>query len=183
MLLNRALVGYQWVSIFLTFLAFALAGWIFYQGTRGPIVVREQLGRKEFYEGHPEPLRLTDEDVKSVIEQWIRLRYDWSELDPEEIARSIGPLSTEGLQAKIRELLSKQKAHSPPEQRLAEAVSGIEVSLGEHDAEASFDLILRVNGIPLVVPMQVSFQVEKGTPTRWNPTGLWVNGVVEQEQK
>jgi hypothetical protein len=181
--MNRALLGYKWISILLALLAITLAALAAYQAARSQVVVLERAGQKEFFEGRRAPIQITDDDVKSVIEQWIRLRYEWREYLPEQIARNIGPISTEGLQAKIRDLLIKEKAHSPPEQHLAETVSGIDVKLEDHDASASLDLILRVNGIPLVIPTELSFQVIRDTPSRWNPTGLLVNGVIEKEQK
>lgn len=159
----------------------------FYQATLPPIVVTEKCDGKTFHDGKREALKITDSDVKQFIENWIGLRYNWSEFNPEMIVRNIEPVSTFGFVEKLKEIFGKKKADNSPgnrkDDKLEEMVTNIRVTLSEKDALASFDQILRINGIPLIVPTEVSLQIVKGSPTRWNPLGLYVNGAVEHEEK
>lgn len=161
-----------------------------------PIVVTDSCGEKIFHEGKREQIKITDEDVKAFIVTWISLRYTWKEYDPDKISKSIAPLSTDGLQEKLNAVLGRQKAQNsaPPgsspassqdqrTQKIEESVTNIEVTLTEHDALASFDRIVRINGIPVILPSQVSLQIVQGAATRWNRLGLYVNGIIERENR
>ena len=35
----------------------------------------------------------------------------------------------------------------------------------------------------MVAPMELEFHLIKGRPTRWNPKGLYVNGITQKEIK
>jgi hypothetical protein len=182
-LINQELRLYRGFSYALAVIAIVSMGLTFFEANRNPIMIGADSRGKRYFEGIRQPIKITDDDVKETIEDWIALRYTWDEFDPEKIIRSIAPLTSEGLREKLKDVLEKQNAHSPKEQQLEEQVSRVRVVLGQTDATASFDVVMRINGIPLVVPSEMTIQVIQGSSTRWNPRGLYINGVIDHEQK
>lgn len=165
-------------------LSILLVGLAFYQSSTDPIVVVDKCDEKTFHEGSRQPIKLGDDDIRRFIERWIRLRYTWKSPDSGAMLRAIEPVSTDGFRSKVSEFLAKQKTtQGGKEQQVEESVANIEVALSEKDAIASFDRIVRINGIPIVVPSQVSLQIVQGKINRWNPLGLYVNGALEHEDK
>lgn len=166
-----------------------------YFATANPVVVTESCGEKTFFEGKREKLKITDEDVTTFIERWVTLRYSWSEFNAEKIIKAIAPLTTDGLQERLKDLLGKkapanakagtttQATPALKDQQIAEHVAELQVTLSDHEAVAAFDRIVRINGIPVILPSQVSLQIIQGPVTRWNRLGLYVNGVIEHDEK
>jgi hypothetical protein len=182
-LINQELRLYRCFSYTLVAITLIAMAITFFEANRNPIVISNDNQEKRYFEGRRQPVKITDDDVKATIEDWITLRYTWEAFDAEKIIRNISPLTTEGLREKLKDTLEKQSAHSPKEQQLEEQVSRIQVVLGQSDAEAHFDLVMRINGIPLIVPSEITIQVIQGSATRWNERGLYINGVIEHEQK
>ena len=60
-------------------------------------------------------------------------------------------------------------------------MAGISVQVTKESTIAIFDVVLRVDDIPLIVPTQVALQLVKGVPTEWNPMGLYVNNITIHE--
>lgn len=184
--MNRTLQLYKIVAAGVIAVAVLMALLSFYYATANPVVITERCDSKTFYEGRRQNIQLTDEDVKSFIENWIALRYSWVEFDPNQIIRAIGPVTTNGLQEKLKDQLQKkvvEAAKSGKSQKIEQSVINIKVTLSEKDAVAAFDQIIRINGIPIIVPSEVAFQIIQDGPTKWNPLGLYVNGVLEREEK
>ena len=94
-LINRVLLIYKGAAVGLTAATVLLGGLAVYFATLNPVVVTEECGEKVFHDGRREKLKITDEDVKRFIEQWLAFRYTWREYDAEKISRSVAPLSTE----------------------------------------------------------------------------------------
>ena len=183
-LINRMLLIYKVAAASVSAVALILTGIIFYQAVRGPIVVLDKCDDKSFFQGRYQILKVTEPDVKRFIENWISLRYAWSEFDPDKIIRNIEPWSTQGFTEKLRDLFGKKKkSQDPKPQKIEESVTNIKVNLGDREALATFDQIVRINGIPIVVPSEVSMQIIQGSSTRFNPLGLYVDGLIEHEEK
>lgn len=143
-----------------------------------------QCGEKLFFEGKREDFKITDDDVKRFVESWVKLRYTWTEFDPQKVLDAVGPLSTQDLQNKLKPVLQKTKVDATkPNQKFEITVTNIRVTLAAKEAVASFDTIVRLNGFPIVVPGEVSLEIIQGMPTKWNYLGLYVNGVIEHEVK
>jgi hypothetical protein len=185
-LINRTLQVYRAVAMAIGLVALLTTILAIYHATANPVVVVEKCNAKSFYEGNRTNIKVTDDDVKAFIEGWIRLRYTWTEYDPEKIVRAIAPMTTEGLQEKLKDQLNKKAAEAAKNgkaQKIETSVANIKVTLSDKDAVASFDQIVRINGIPIVVPSEIAFQIVQEIPTQWNPLGLYVNGVLEREEK
>lgn len=184
--MNRTLNIYKISTLGFCGLALILTTLAFYQSTADPVVVLEKCGNRIVQEGKREALQVTDSDVVDFIEQWVRLRYTWTSAAPDKVLRAIEPISTKGLQSKLADTLAKRQAKQTPgqkEQKIEEIATNVRVTLTEKEALAAFDRIVRINGIPIVIPSEVSLQITEGRRTHWNPFGLYVNGVLEHEER
>lgn len=183
-LLNRTLLVYKAAAGGLSLLSMLLVCLAFYLASSDPIVVLEKCQDKVFIESSREPLKLTDDDIRRFISQWVKLRYTWKWSDMPAVLRAIEPVSTEGFRERIKDYLGKKQGQpGAKDQQVEESVANIEVTVTEKDATASFDRIVRINSIPIVIPSQVSLQIVQGRTNKWNPLGLYVNGIIEHEDK
>lgn len=117
-LINRILIVYKVAALGLAATTLLMGALAFYHSTASPIVVIQQCGEKFFAKGNREKPKITDDDLKRFIENWISLRYNWNEFDPEKIIQSIAPISTGGFQAKLSEILGKKKSENTKDQRI-----------------------------------------------------------------
>lgn len=62
-------------------------------------------------------------------------------------------------------------------------VGEINVSVTDKEVVAQFDRVIRLKGLPLISVTQISLQILKDSPNKWNPLGLYVNGLIEHEVK
>jgi hypothetical protein len=183
-LINKVLMIYKITAIGVTGVALAMTALAFYHATANPVVVVQECGNKSFFEGHREKVKITDDDVKAFIENWVKARYSWSDLEIEKMVRSISPISTDGLQQKLKDQLGKKKpTPAGKDQKIEESVANIQVTLTDKSAIAHFDRIVRINGTPLIVSSEIALEVIEGGVTQWNRLGLYVNGVVERDDK
>lgn len=122
-------------------------------------------------------------DVKKFVHKFIDNYYNWAELDPDKILVSVAPLVTEGFRDNTAPVLKVRKDKEFLGKKVQQSVAGIKVIVNKDSTVATFDVVLRVEGIPLVVPMQVSFQLAMGEKTDWNPIGIYINSLTEHEGK
>ena len=126
---------------------------------------------------------IKEQDVKNFVQRFVKNYYNWNELLPEKILTSICPLATEGFKENTLPVLRVRKDKEFLGKKLQQSVAGVSIQVSKEATIATFDVVMRVEGIPLVVPMQVSFQLVMGDKTEWNPLGLYVNSVTEHEGK
>jgi hypothetical protein len=152
-------------------------------GDPKPIVVEKRNSIFESLEVRREPIAASEQAVGELVSQFVRLRYEWPTFNPEMIVKQLEPITTEGLRVKLVQEFGS-KAHENKEGNSVEqSVSRIRPSVSEKAVLATFDRILRVNNVPLVIPTQISILLSEGPKTSLNPLGLYVNGVIEHEER
>lgn len=181
--LNRELRIHRIGALGFLGLALCLAGLAYYHSLSIPIVAIRECDSTVYYQGSKESLQVKEEDIKRFIEKWVALRYTFTDAGMQQLLRGIEPYTTRGLVEKVKASLEKRKSQTPKDQKIEEYPTQIRSQLTEKDALASFDRVVRINGIPIVVPSEVSLQLVEGEQTQWNPLGLYVNGVIEHEEK
>ncbi|MBX9768801.1 MAG: hypothetical protein K2X47_16120 [Bdellovibrionales bacterium] len=148
-----------------------------------PIVVEKRNSIFESLEVRREPIAASEEAVGELVNQFVKLRYEWPTFNPEMIVKQLEPITTEGLRVKLVQEFGS-KAHENKEgNSIEQSVSRIRPNVSEKAVLASFDRILRVNNVPLVIPTQISVLLSEGPKTSLNPLGLYVNGVIEHEER
>ncbi len=152
-------------------------------GDPKPIVVEKRDSLFEPLVVQRDPVAPSEKSVGELLTQFVRLRYEWDSFNPDLIIKQLEPLTTEAFRSKLLKEFGS-KAHENKEgNSIEQSVSRIRPAVDEKAVLASFDRILRVNGVPLVIPTQVSVLLSEGPRTSLNPLGLYVNGVIEHEER
>ena len=92
----------------------------------------------------------------------------WSEFNATVIVKNIHPFATDGLREKLKNYFTKKLQKEFKGKRVTQDIANLKVIVSKKHVIASFDKVLRVNNIPLVVPTELSFELIKGDVTNWN---------------
>lgn len=181
--LNRFLFMYKAVSAALVGLCLILGVVCIMQTTKSPVVILASEQESFYFQGKKGQVDLKESDIQKFVERFVTRYYNWSELHPEKIIQSIGPLATEGFKENTFANLKLRREKDFVGKKIQQSVAGVTVQITKESTIASFDVILRIDGIPLIVPTQVAFTLVKGNQTEWNPMGLYVNTLTTHEGK
>lgn len=151
--------------------------------SRGPVVVIADGHSQVYLKGEYKGLTVDKKAVAQFLKEFLKARYEWKELSSDLIYRQISPLSTTAFRDKIvttvKELLKKDFK----DKKVSQSITNISIKVDKERVFASFDKLIRIEGIPLPIPTQAVFQLTTGSRTQWNPVGLYVNGIIEHEGK
>lgn len=179
--INRVLQVYRVTSFLSCGLIAILLCILTYMSLRGPIVVTINDGRKQFFEGKRQNLPITEKDVEDFVHSFIGIVYQWENLKPEEIMNAGAPLMTEGLYEKLKSQLENRTTKEFAGKTLSQSVTNLKVKVTDQSVVASFEKILRLNGVPLIIPSELELGIIRGSASKFNPLGLFVNGITEHE--
>lgn len=123
------------------------------------------------------------EQVERIIKEFIRQRYQWKDLNPNDIIKKTEPYITEGLKEKLKPMLVDLKTRDLKDKNVVQEITDIEVNITEENIMAKFYKILVLEGLPLVVPTNLVLSVIQGAQTFTNPEGIYINKILESEFK
>lgn len=182
--INREIKLYKVAILFLGLLVLTQLLISLTSQNKAPIVIHTQGEQREYHIGKRELNGLTQDDVRAFLREFIKTRYNLNGDDLSLTLKNIVPFSTDGYLAALSREMERDFSSSQGQIKSFEQyVSRIEVIVSDDQALARFDKIIRLNGLPLVVPTEASFQIVKAKATRWNPYAILVNGVTEHESK
>lgn len=161
-----------------------------------PLVIMEADAEKLSFKSARKEVTITEKEIKKLVENFIRRRYEWEKFNLEEVMKNLSPLISSGLKSKIADDLTKEEKTST-NQAFSQYVGKINITIDKaHNIVGSFDKILRIHNkltsasgdipiekIPLLSEAQIMVKVIKGTVTEENPLGLYINGVVSYEPR
>lgn len=147
---------------------------------RDPIVVVRTGAVQEFYATSRAEVSVEKKDVENFIGEYLKALYVWDSFDPDTLASQIKPYSEDALVPKVL-ATQTQKFGKLQDKKISQDISFVKVSVLETKVTCSFLRILKVEGIPLVVPTQLSFALIQGARTIANPMGVYVAGISEAE--
>lgn len=148
---------------------------------RAPLVVVMRGQEKHYYQSVRKSDSITEKDVENFVRDFLESMFNWNSLIPDVILKQVAPFVTTGLSEKISRELIRLVDKDYKGKSLSAGITNIQVQVTEKDVLATFDKVLRIDGMPLVVPTQMKFNIIRGSSTSWNPIGLYVNGLVEHE--
>lgn len=151
--------------------------------TADPIVVIKEGKQQDYHTGQRDNEQISGTAVEEFVRKFLHIRYEWNELKPEAKQKSLAPMVTAGLQKRLFKVLTHLKSKEFQDKDTSQAIVNIKVSVSKENVVASFDKLLRIEGVPIPVPTTISLHIIKGTANRWNPIGLLVNGVIEHQEK
>jgi len=179
--LNRFLFIYKSIGIAITILCLVLGFACITLANKNPIVIVSSDNEFSYYQGRHTNVELNENSIKHFVEKFVTKYYNWKELNPEVIFKNIEPFITDGLKENTLLNLKTRKEKEFFGKKIQQAVTDISVQVTKESTIAIFDVVLRIDNIPLVVPIQVALQLVKGVPTEWNPMGLYVNNITIHE--
>lgn len=184
----------QWVSVnniqhTLKIICFSLIGLClllsilcFNLQDKTPTVVKESAGELHYLIGSKKKIPIQKGNIKRFIKKFVTLRYEWNgELDIEKISRDIAPFVTEGFKKKTVLQLKALQQKEFKGKKLDQGHTSPRVMVTDKNTMVSFDRVLRINGVALPIPTQISFNLVKGKVSYWNRLGLYINGVTIHE--
>ena len=180
--LNRVLMFYRYMSA--VFILLALGAWVMMAWSllRDPFVVVLNHKERIWVESEKKDVPIEREEIVEIIKRFIERRYQWKKLNLDDILHHIQPITTSGLLEKMKDDLVLFIKNDLSKKNFQQAVANIEVQVSEKSVTATFDRIIRVDGLPLVAPLQLSLELIRGSRTRFNPIGLYINGIIEHQR-
>lgn len=148
---------------------------------QSPLVIVMDSGIKHYAQSERKTDSITEKDVENFIRDFLQQMFNWDKLVPDVITRQVSPLVTSGLLDRIKQELMGRTEKDFKGKSLSQAIANVKVTVTEKNVIATFDKVIRIDGVPLVVPVEMAFNIVRGSSTRWNPMGLYVNGLIERE--
>ncbi|MGE3263355.1 MAG: hypothetical protein AB7K68_16360 [Bacteriovoracia bacterium] len=158
-----------------------LIGVIVMMAFQSPLVILTSSQEKHYYQTERKPDTITEKDVENFVRDFLEQLFTWDDLAPEVILKRVTPLVTSGLLDRIRQELIQKTQKDFKGKTLSQEIVGVKIQVTPKEVIASFDKVLKINGVSLVIPTQMAFNIIGGGSTRWNPMGLYVNGLTEHE--
>lgn len=172
---------YRLLSIGLAGIAIGMAVIAGILGFRDPIVVVKSEEAQEFFVSRRAPVSIEKKDVESITRRFLDALYVWPEFSGQALAKEIAPYAEEALVGKIVETQALKYGKDFKGKKLAQEISFVKVDVLEDRVVCTFDRILKIEGIPLVIPTEVTLSMLRGSSTRENPMGVFVSGILENE--
>ncbi len=148
---------------------------------QSPLVIVTDGFDKHYHQTERKADSITEKDVENFVRDFMDQLFNWDQLAPEVILRQVSPLVTSGLLDRIRLELSQKVEKDFKGKTLSQEIVRIKIQVTSKEVIASFEKVLKINGVSLVIPTQMAFNIIRGSSTRWNPMGLYVNGLIEHE--
>ena len=151
------------------------------QTFRNPIVIVRSNGEQEFYPTERKRASLEKGDVEAFTKRFLASLYVWNDFNGSKIAHEIAPFAEEGLVQKVVDTQNQKFSKELKGKHLAQAITFVSVEVFDDRVVSRFDRVLKIEGIPLIIPTEVTLSMIQGEPTRLNPMGVYVSGITENE--
>lgn len=148
---------------------------------KNPFVVIAKNHDVEFYPTQRTAVPLEKAAVEQFTKQFLVSLYVWGEFNSEKIARSISPFTEGALADKVIGTQSQKYLKDLGGKHLAQSLAFVEVSVLADRVVCKFDRILKIQGIPLIIPTETTLSLIQGDQTDFNPMGIYVGGIKETE--
>ncbi len=148
-----------------------------------PVVIEK--GRNEVIRHHStrENNPIGKNEIKRFVKTFIKANYEWKKFERKTMLFNIRPFVTDDFYSLVSKNSKKKVAKPDGEDKVSQYVGKINVSVTDKEVVAQFDRVIRLKGLPLISVTQISLQILKDSPNKWNPLGLYVNGLIEHEVK
>ena len=172
---------YKLLSIGLGGVVLLLVVFVMLAFFRDPIVVVKSGASQEFYPSKRAKTEIQKADVEAFTKRFLNALYSWPEFSGEKLAREIAPLAEEALVRKIMEAQAQKYGNQFKGKKLSQAITFVSVDVQDDRVLCRFDRVLKIEGIPLVIPTEVSLAMLQGNQTDMNPMGIYVSGITERD--
>jgi hypothetical protein len=178
--LNRIAYSYKVICFSLIGCLVLTLSILTYIATLPPVVIVDKGESIERYTSTRKSAEIGKDEIKNFVKTFIKANYEWKKLNKKIMMNNVHPFVTDDFLNLIKR---KTKKKSKPVPEYQQYVGNIKVSVTDKEVVSQFDRIIRLKGIPFISVTQISLQIIKDTPNKWNPLGLYVNGLIEHEVK
>ncbi len=151
------------------------------QSFRNPIVVVRSGSVQEFYPTERKRAPLEKPDIETFTKNFLASLYVWDDFNGEKLAREIAPFAETGLVQKVIDAQTQKYVKELKGKRIQQAITFVRVDVMDDRVVCRFDRVLKIEGIPLIIPTNVTLLMIQGDPTRMNPMGIYVSGIAESD--
>ena len=154
---------------------------LLFAGNRTPLIVERDNSIYRALSVESSDIKPTKESLAELVIEFVKIRYEWNSFEPQVIVKKLEPYTTEALRTKLFDEFGKKGFQNKSGESIEQAVGRIRPDISDKAILVCFDRILRINGIPVVVPTEISLLLSEGPKTYFNPMGLYINGLIEHE--
>jgi len=172
---------YRWLSAGLGIFASLCLLFGFFGYFKNPIVVLKAKEVQEFYPGQEKSVKIGKQDVEVFTKVFLKALYVWPRFDETALSKELSPYTEDGLTKKVISTQGLKYGKELKGKKIAQSLTFLKVDVLEDRVVAKFFRILLIENLPLVIPTEVTLSMIQGSPTRLNPYGIYVAGIVEHE--
>jgi len=148
---------------------------------RDPIVVVRNGSEQEFYIAERTKAPIGKPEVEKFTKEFIRALYVWKGFDLSQLRKEVSIFAEEDLLKKLMEAQGQRYIKELKNKKMSQAVTSIEVEVLNDKVVARFDRLLKIEGVPIVIPTQVILSMIQGSQSSANPMGIYISGMIENE--
>jgi hypothetical protein len=172
---------YKLISLTLGAILLSAMGFIAISYFKNPIVILQSDSKIEYYPSARKSVEVGKSEVEAFTKGFLSALYVWPDYMADRIKREVSPFVEDELLAKLIEAQNQKYAKDLKGKKLSQAITFVDVEVLTDKVIARFDRILKLEGVPLVVPTEISLNMIKGIATSLNPMGIYITGVTENE--
>ncbi len=172
---------YKVVSACLGVLVLGLSVTLIASYFRDPIVVVKTNSETEFYPSTRAKTAIGKSEVTQFTKQFIAALYVWPQFETETLKKEVSVYLEDELLEKLMAAQVQRYVKELKNKKMSQAVTSIEVEVLPDKVVARFDRLLKIEGVPLVIPTELNISMIEGPRTRLNPMGIYISGILEHE--
>lgn len=172
---------YKLISLTLGAILLSAVGFIGISYFKNPIVILQSDSKIEYYPTIRKPIEVGKAEVEAFTKRFLSALYVWPDYKADRIQKEVDPFVEEELLVKLIEVQNQKYTKDLKDKKLSQAITFVEVDVLNDKVVARFDRVLKLEGVPLVVPTEISLSMIKGPATSLNPMGIYITGVIENE--
>jgi hypothetical protein len=178
---ERTVRFYKLTALGLGVLSLVLIAVVCAAAFQNPIVIVKREAGQEFYPSVRKRAPLGKPDVEAFTKNFLVSLYVWNDFKGTEIARAIGPYADLNLAEKVIDAQSQRYVKELKGKHIAQAITFLDIDVQDAKVICRFDRVLKIEGIPLIIPAEVTLTLEQGEPSALNPMGIYVTGILEND--
>jgi hypothetical protein len=178
---ENELTIYKWLSCGLCGLILLLFIFIVVISTRNPLVVIEKKDGHEFHQSARKNPAIENSDIEDFTRNFITALYVWNDLNSDVMSRKVSPYVEPELLQKVIDAQVGRYAKELKGKKLEQDLSFVKVQVLPDRVVCHFDRVLKIEGVPVVIPTDLTLAMIKGASISGNLLGVYIAGITEHE--
>lgn len=146
---------------------------------QNPVVVVRSGSDQEFYIGQRQPVAIGKPEVEAFTRNFLKELFEWDVFNGDLLGRTLSPFVSAALTDKIVGAQQQRYVKDLKGKKVAQSIASVVVDVQDTKVVCRLDRILRIEGVPLVIPTEITLTMEQGPKTRLNRMGIYITGILE----